>query len=65
VFWKYFCWVMLGIMMVLTVWLGVGGFRDLGALFRQLRLVKRDARDDGSVVGHRNLDEWDETDTNP
>jgi SSS family solute:Na+ symporter len=65
VFWKYFCWVMLGIMMVLTVWLAVGGLRDLRALFRQLRLVKRDARDDGSVVGHRNLDEWDETGTNP
>ena len=42
---------------VTTIWFTWGGTRDLIRLFRILPTVKRDARDDGTVVGHRNLDE--------
>ncbi len=46
---------------VTTVWFTWGGTRDLIRLFRVLPTVKRDARDDGTVAGHRNLDETPET----
>ncbi|MCC7517677.1 MAG: sodium:proline symporter [Verrucomicrobiae bacterium] len=42
---------------VTTVWFTWGGTRDLIRLFRTLPTVKRDARDDGTVVSHHNLDE--------
>jgi hypothetical protein len=42
---------------VTTVWFTWGGTRDLIHLFRALPHVKRDARDDGTVVNHHNLDE--------
>ena len=56
-FWRYFCYAMLAFMTILTVWLAIGGTRDLFRLIESLRLAKRDARDDGSVVGRRLLDE--------
>jgi len=55
--WKIFGWVMLPLMVVLTVWLALGGIRDLRDLFQRLSTVERDVRDDGSVIDHRNLDE--------
>ncbi len=42
---------------VTTVWFTWGGIRDLIQLFRSLKTVKRNALDDGMVVGHHNLDE--------
>jgi len=42
---------------VTTVWFTWGGVRDLRRMFKALRIVGRDARDDGTVVGHSNLDE--------
>lgn len=45
---------------VTTIWFTWGGTRDLIRLFRALPHVKRDARDDGTVAGHRNLDELPE-----
>jgi hypothetical protein len=56
-FWRYFCYAMLAFMTILTVWLAIGGTRDLFRLIESLRVAKRDARDDGSVVGRRLLDE--------
>ena len=56
-FWRYFCYAMLVFMTILTVWLAIGGTRDLFRLIESLRVAKRDARDDGSVVGRRLLDE--------
>ena len=50
-------WIPLFIGIVTTIWFTWGGTRDLIRLFRVLPTVKRDARDDGIVVGHRNLDE--------
>jgi len=64
-FWKCYGWFMLFFMTVLTVWLAIGGFRDLRELFVRLRTMERDFRDDGSVVGHRNLDELNDLSNGP
>ena len=40
-----------------TVWFTWGSIRDLKKLFARLKIVQRNALDDGTVVGHRNLDE--------
>ncbi|MGD0390734.1 MAG: hypothetical protein ABSC42_17455, partial [Tepidisphaeraceae bacterium] len=48
-------WLIVGIILpilvaaVTLVWFGIGGFIDLGLLFRRLSSMKRDQRDDGSV----------------
>jgi SSS family solute:Na+ symporter len=42
---------------VTTIWFTWGGTRDLLRLFRDLKSVKRDSLDDGSVVNHHNLNE--------
>ena len=43
---------------VTTVWFSWGGVRDLVRLFRSLKTVEPGTeKDDGTVVGHRNLDE--------
>ena len=46
---------------LVATWLAVGGLRDLKRLFEMLRTVRRDVRDDGTVVGRRNLDEVEES----
>ncbi len=56
-FWRFFMWLMISICAVVVVWFAIGGIRDVGELFRLLRTVERDARDDGTVVGNVNLDE--------
>lgn len=40
-----------------TIWFLWGGIRDMRLLFHDLRSVTRHAHDDGTVVGHQNLDE--------
>ena len=40
-----------------TIWFLWGGIRDMQLLFKDLRSAHREAHDDGTVVGHRNLDE--------
>ncbi len=42
---------------ITTGWFTWGGIRDLKRAFQALKTVKRDARDDGMVVNHHNLDE--------
>jgi SSS family solute:Na+ symporter len=42
---------------VTAVWFTWGGVRDIRALFRQLRRQRVNHFDDGTVVGHQNLDE--------
>lgn len=42
---------------VTAVWFTWGGLRDMRSLFRQLKLEKVNHLDDGTVVGHQNLDE--------
>jgi SSS family solute:Na+ symporter len=45
------------IAVVTAIWFTWGGVRDIRALFRLLRLQKINHLDDGTVVGHQNLDE--------
>ena len=40
-----------------TAWFTWGGLRDMRRMFRALKTVRRDDRDDGTVVAHHNLDE--------
>ncbi|MDQ1256797.1 MAG: hypothetical protein QG656_1397, partial [Candidatus Hydrogenedentes bacterium] len=55
--WRGYGWLMLVLMILITTWMAVGGCRDLVALFRELGSMRRDERDDGSVIGHLNFDE--------
>ena len=57
IFWRGFIVVMGVLMVALILWLTIGGFYDLRELFVLLRAVKRDDRDDGTVIGHHHLDE--------
>jgi len=56
-------WYLYGILLpfvigvITTFWFTWGGVRDLRRLFVALRTVRRSDLDDGTVVGHRNLDE--------
>ncbi len=43
----------------ITIWFTWGALRDLRRLFVSLRTVRRNALDDGTVVGHHNLGEPD------
>ena len=52
VYWHIYLYVILVLGIGTTVWLTVGGFIDLGNMFRVLRSVKRNEMDDGTVVDH-------------
>lgn len=43
--------------LITAVWFTWGGLRDMRSLFRRLRTQSVNDLDDGSVVGHQNLDE--------
>ncbi len=59
-FWHIYCKVMLLLSGVLAVWLTVGGAMDLKKLMTLLKDAKRNATDDGTVVGHHNLADEEE-----
>lgn len=50
-------WIPLGVGAVTSVWFTWGGIRDLRALFRRLSQMRRNALDDGRVIGHQNADD--------
>ena len=56
-FQRYFLAAQLLTSFVVAVWLTCGGFRDMKNMFVSLRTAKRNDRDDGTVVGHHNLDD--------
>lgn len=56
-FWYGYSWLMLVLMIIMTVWLIVGGVRDVKKLMRELKTMARNDLDDGTVIGHLNLDE--------
>ncbi len=62
-FWSNIWWgysvVMLISAIVVSLWLTIGGAFDLKDLFKTLKSVKRDAHDDGTVVGHQSLTDAD------
>jgi SSS family solute:Na+ symporter len=49
---------------ITSIWFTWGGVRDLRRLFASLRVAHRDARDDGTVVDHHNLDDPSGADAN-
>jgi len=57
--WKVYCYFMFAMSVIITVWLGVGGVHNLKEMLSALKTAVRDDRDDGTVVGHRNLDDLD------
>ena len=54
-FWWWFCIIILLMTAAITVWVTLGGIRNLKEMFEMLRAIKRDEADDGTVVGHRSL----------
>ncbi|MCW1925062.1 hypothetical protein OKA05_21050 [Luteolibacter arcticus] len=48
-FWKIYLIALFGLMVFTTVWLGMGGIRDLKTMFRLLKEGQRDSSDDGTV----------------
>ena len=48
-FWKTYLMALFGLLVFTTVWLGMGGIRDLRTMFRLLREAHADASDDGTV----------------
>lgn len=57
--WRWWLMIALGTAMVVTLWFVAGGLRDLIRMFRLLKQVRPDDRDDGRVLDHRNADEID------
>ena len=55
--WRWWLILALGTAIVVTGWFLIGGLRDLFRMFRLLKQVDPDARDDGWVVDHHNADE--------
>ncbi|HEY5140957.1 MAG TPA: hypothetical protein VIJ25_16815, partial [Methylococcales bacterium] len=56
-YWRIYLWVNLVLGCGVTVWLTVGGLKDMMALFRRLKTAQRDIRDDGMVINQQNADE--------
>lgn len=57
VFWHGYIWAFFVLTIILTIWLGIGGFIDFRKLFRVLKTVVQDDRDDGTVRDHHNVSE--------
>jgi len=55
--WRWWLMLALATAVIVTVWFVAGGLRDLIRMFRLLKQVGHDDRDDGRVIGHRNADE--------
>lgn len=49
-FWKVYFYIQVTISIFVMIWFSIGGFRDIGAMLRRLRIMKRDAMDDGTVL---------------
>lgn len=48
-FWKVYLFALFALLLFTTVWLGMGGIRDLKTMFRLLKEGRSDASDDGIV----------------
>ena len=54
-YWKVYTWATFGIAIFTTIWFTIGGIENIFRMFRDLKITKRDARDDGMVVDHHSL----------
>jgi SSS family solute:Na+ symporter len=55
--WLVYVWNVIISGSIVTIWFLIGGGFNLRDLVRALKLAKRNDRDDGTVVNHKNLDE--------
>jgi len=46
-FWKFYFIIQVAVSLIVIVWFSIGGFRDIGSMLGRLRVMKRDADDDG------------------
>ncbi|NKB68122.1 MAG: sodium:solute symporter [Candidatus Latescibacteria bacterium] len=60
-FWWYFCIAILFMTAAITVWVSIGGIRNLKEMFAMLSSLQRNEADDGTVVGHQSLADLQET----
>jgi SSS family solute:Na+ symporter len=49
-FWRNYFYIQVAFSIFVIVWFAVGGCRDIVLMFRRLRVMKRDASDDGMVM---------------
>ena len=64
-FWWFYMLLSIVLVVLTSIWLLVGGVRDMKELFRRLSQIKRDDRDMGMVGDHHNLtDEPEGSDLN-
>ncbi|MEN7973731.1 MAG: sodium:solute symporter [Verrucomicrobiota bacterium] len=59
-FWWGFSVVILAMTAVITAWVCIGGIQNLREMYGTLRSVKRNAHDDGTVVGHQSLSDLED-----
>lgn len=50
-FWRRYFYIQVAYTIFVIVWFTIGGFKDIGAMLRKLRVMRRDEADDGMVVG--------------
>jgi hypothetical protein len=50
-----YIYISAGLLVCTTVWLGIGGLRDLASLFRDLRSADRDYSDTGEVKHDKSI----------
>jgi SSS family solute:Na+ symporter len=55
-YWRLYILLFLVIAIVVTIWVGIGGLRDMKALFVHLASAKHDHLDDGSVLHQQKLE---------
>ena len=48
-YWKIYLVIHMAVSVVVIIWFTIGGIFDLKAMFRRLKALKRDERDDGFV----------------
>ena len=54
-FWHFKLWLLLVLSFAVTIWLTIGGFRDMRNMLKVLLKEEIDENDDGRVFDHRNL----------
>ena len=54
-FWLGYSIVMLTLTIIITIWVAIGGMKNLREMFATLETLERNEADDGTVVGHRSL----------
>ncbi len=48
-YWQFYLWFVVILSAIITIWLAIGGYRDLFEMFRRLKSANRDEGDDGIV----------------